>query len=244
MDKNKNKAGILALLFGWLGIHRYYLNQRGLGITYMIFGILGIVTDTPFFLVTICLISFVDALLFFTQSKTEFDIKYNSTGNRRAKELKLQQEREEKYMKITKDKKRNPYFQKAELAFGNYDFNEAIVNFQKALQTDTNDKDIHYKLACCYSLTEKTKNAIFHLSKAIENGFTDIDKIHSDDALAYLRTQTEFQLFAGNGYQETKLLSESKETILDQLERLANLKALGILSEDEFNKEKQKILRK
>ena len=36
-DKNKTVAGVLALLLGGLGIHKFYLGQIGKGIVYIIF---------------------------------------------------------------------------------------------------------------------------------------------------------------------------------------------------------------
>ena len=63
--KDKNVAGILALFFGWLGIHRFYLGQIGLGILYM------------FFFWVSWIIALIDAIAFFAMDKVEFDEKYN-----------------------------------------------------------------------------------------------------------------------------------------------------------------------
>lgn len=66
--KDKNTAGLLALFFGGVGVHRFYLGQRGLGILYILF----CWTLVPF------LIGFVDALIFFLQSPKAFNVKYNA----------------------------------------------------------------------------------------------------------------------------------------------------------------------
>ena len=40
--KDKNVAAILAFFLGGLGVHRFYLNQIGLGFVYLIFSCTGI----------------------------------------------------------------------------------------------------------------------------------------------------------------------------------------------------------
>lgn len=64
--KDKNVAAILALVLGMFGIHRFYLNQPGLGILYIVL-MVGI---SP-------ILGFIDALIFLTQDKESFDLKYN-----------------------------------------------------------------------------------------------------------------------------------------------------------------------
>ncbi len=65
--KDKATAAILAFFLGGLGIHRFYLNQAGLGIIYLLF----CWTFIP------VLISLVDFIAFLAMSKDEFDSKYN-----------------------------------------------------------------------------------------------------------------------------------------------------------------------
>ena len=67
--KNKNTAGILALIFGWFGAHRFYLGQTGLGVMYIL---LNFIFFIPF------LLGLIDAISFFTMSEEEFDFRYNN----------------------------------------------------------------------------------------------------------------------------------------------------------------------
>jgi len=65
--KDKSTAGILALFLGGLGVHKFYLGRTGQGFLYLIF----CWTFIPLF------ISFIEAIIYFTQSKYAFDKKYN-----------------------------------------------------------------------------------------------------------------------------------------------------------------------
>lgn len=65
--RNKVIAGLLALFFGWLGIHKFYLGQNGLGVAYLLFFWTGI----PL------IIGVIDAVILFSMSDDAFNTKYN-----------------------------------------------------------------------------------------------------------------------------------------------------------------------
>ena len=68
--KSKSTATILAIFFGWLGIHRFYVGQKLWGIIYLFsFGLCGI------FL--------IDGILWLLGSQEKFDKKYNSQAIQR-----------------------------------------------------------------------------------------------------------------------------------------------------------------
>lgn len=67
--KSKKTAGWLALLLGGIGVHRFYLGQTGLGFVYLLFFWTGV----PM------LVSLIDAIVFFSMSRADFDRKYNTT---------------------------------------------------------------------------------------------------------------------------------------------------------------------
>lgn len=76
-NKSKVVAGVLALFFGGLGIHKFYLGQIGLGILYVcctFFGFLLLFIPT----IIIGVIAFVEAIVYFCTSDEEFNNKYNS----------------------------------------------------------------------------------------------------------------------------------------------------------------------
>lgn len=64
--KDKNTAGLLAFLLGYLGIHRFYLNQPVLGVVYLLTG--GVCFILPI----------IDAIILFTMDDHTFDQKYNA----------------------------------------------------------------------------------------------------------------------------------------------------------------------
>lgn len=66
--KNKNIAGIIAVLIGGLGFHKFYLGRKGAGIGYLLFSWTFIPT----------ILSWIDALVLFTMSDESFNLKYNS----------------------------------------------------------------------------------------------------------------------------------------------------------------------
>jgi hypothetical protein len=95
---------------------------------------------------------------------------------------------------------------------------------------------------------ESKDKAFYHLSKAIELGFTDKEKIKTHDALAYLRIQDEFEAFVQNGYKLKSGTASQQEKItqnsdlLEQLNKLAELREKGLLTEEEFVLQKRKLL--
>ncbi len=263
--KDKNVAAIFALFFGVFGLHRFYLRQTGLGIFYLVF----------FWTIIPALISLIDAIVFFSMDKDEFDYKYNrkfiypdyqrhntdfDRGERRFRqeeENRQEQKRRRKDRMVNPSKPRtspkqksNPYKASGISKYKEFDYEGAIEDFKKALSITPNDIAVHFNLACAYSLTEESENAFFHLSKAVDDGFVDFKKIQEHDALAYLRIQDEFDTFKKNGYRlniEPTLNEEpevtSSNNLLDQIKQLGELREKGLLTEEEFEVQKKKLLR-
>ena len=168
----------------------------------------------------------------------------------------------------TTSRKNNPFKTSGIQKYKDFDYDGAIEDFKKALSVHPTDIAVHFNLACSYSLSEEKENAFFHLGKAVEFGFVDFKKIQEHDALAYLRIQDEFDIFKKNGYRlnvppppntpvasnpviETQqnpepepqedLLSKNS-VLLDQIKRLGELREKGILTDDEFETQKRRLL--
>lgn len=145
---------------------------------------------------------------------------------------------------------RNPFKKSGVDKYKDFDYDGAIDDFRKALQIEERDPAVHFNLACAYSLTEQKDLAFEHLAKAKQFGFKDVERIKSHDALAFLRVQEEFDQFEAGGFRwPMKGLPKREASIVEspgllkQLNQLAELKEKGLLSEEEFQVQRKKLLR-
>lgn len=239
------------MFLGWAGIHRFYLRQPGYGVFYIFLMFFGVSF----------ILGLIDALVFFLMSDEEFDYRYNKeaypenvrprhrmrTAERRSYRREYTSRRRTRKPKL----KRNPFKKQGIEKFKDFDYDGAIEEFKKGLEISPNDPALHFNIACAYSLTEMKDDAFYHLDKAVENGFTDFEKIRTHDALAYIRVQNEFESFENDGFRivEHKKLEEPKQDLLQndlllsQLNKLAELKEKGLISEKEYLEEKAKLER-
>ena len=65
-SKNKTTAALLALFFGGIGMHKFYLGKTGMGVLYLVF----CWTLIP------AIIAFIEAIQLFSMSESEFSMKY------------------------------------------------------------------------------------------------------------------------------------------------------------------------
>lgn len=263
--KRKSVAAFLALFFGIFGVHRFYLGKWFLGVLHFLFFFiaLGITVDENWpAIIAPALLGFVDSVLFFAMPIEDFDDKYNA---RRIRE-RLRRERyadEETDIREEWPKKsgKNPSlaFLKS-LGIERFragDFDGAVDAFVKALEKGIEYPWLHFNLACCYSMIQEADAAMEHLEKAVANGFDDHDKIYKHASLQFLREQPEFGPFASNGFKRPQAqatrpappaVADNLTPLpplnpLDQILQLGELKEKGLISEEEFQREKQKILR-
>ncbi len=257
--KDKNITGILALLLGWAGIHRFYLNQVGLGILYVLLMFTGISF----------LLGVIDAIAFFSMDQDRFDIKYNREHFRASPRQEATRPSATYRTRPAKPApvrtRRRPQVDIKELKqngikkFRDYDFNGAIQDFEKALQYKEDDVALHFNLACAYSLNEDVDKALHHLDRAVANGFDDFDRIREHDALAYLRIQDKYQQFVENNFRLVRKIDpeqgpalpdlpneaeqdKDQPDLLEQLNRLHDLREKGLLTEEEFVSQKRKLM--
>ena len=67
-DKDRTTAGLLAILLGGIGAHKFYLNETGMGILYLVF----CWTFIP------AIIGLIEGVLYLMKSDAEFHQKYVS----------------------------------------------------------------------------------------------------------------------------------------------------------------------
>ena len=264
--KNKTVAATLALLMGIFGVHRFYLGQRFIGIVHLIFFFFafGLTVDEgePFILAP-ALVGFIDAVLLFVMPPEEFDDKYNREYLTKRRQNRHQyqsrsyappQREERSYEAPPRPRQRSSYKRLGIELFREYDFEGAVDAFHRALEDDYEDPSTHFNLACSYSMLKEAEPAFHHLEKAIEHGFTNLEKIHRHDALAYLRNLAAFDDFVDNGYRRISSLPPARQDLLDrdahqetdelleQIIKLGELRDKGILTEQEFTRQKRKLL--
>ncbi|MEM9548339.1 MAG: NINE protein [Bacteroidota bacterium] len=155
--------------------------------------------------------------------------------------------------------KANPFKTSGIKKYKDYDLEGAIEDFSRGLDINANDVALHFNIACAYSMTEQKDKAYYHLSKAVELGFKDFELINTKDDLAFVRIQPEFEEFKNNGFklgarsenpsspraqQKDEDLVITDDVLLSQLNKLAELRKKGLLSAEEFNLERKKLLRR
>ncbi|MFK8006256.1 MAG: NINE protein [Saprospiraceae bacterium] len=268
--KKKRTASLLALLFGIVGIHRFYLGERVKGFLHLgLFFMMMVATveeNAPFIFIP-AILGFIDAVLFFVKPTEEFDEKYNAKYLRdqprpQSRRDRLYESRMAREPREHREPKRrrvnvepvNSFKESGMRKFDEYDVQGAIIDFRKALNADFKDSKTHYLMACCYSINEEPEKSLFHLDKAVDFGYVDFETIHESDALAFLRTHVRFEEFVKNSYQIPRYLPEEQDQKLDLMEdekatdlldQIASLGALyekGVLTPDEFQEQKQKLL--
>jgi hypothetical protein len=106
------------------------------------------------------------------------------------------------------------------------------------------------------------ERAFYHLDRAVALGFNDFSKIKEHDAFAFLRIQDGFLAFEENGFRlkkaekdtvtneeverqnnETEAALDLPNDLLEQLNKLNELKNKGLLTEEEFAVQKEKLMK-
>ena len=285
--KNKYVASTLAFVLGIYGVHRFYLGQRFRGVIQFgigVFALMITIFEHEPLIIIPALVALIDAVLLLVMPKAEFDEKHNKkylafTRPRRqaAYQQRPHEYNEYDYSKPAREKRQNgtkrtgnPYKSSGVAKFNDYDYDGAIQDFKKALRHKYNDPSLHFNLACCYSINELATESFFHLDKAVSFGFVDFDKIQKHNALAFVRTEDQFDEFIKNGYRMTPVSAEESlnidlsqhqpmqamqtpkapkptpaptEDLLEQIVKLGELREKGILTDEEFQAQKQKLMR-
>lgn len=263
--KDKTTAGLLAIFLGGLGVHRFYLGQTGLGFFHLIFCWFP-VSWLVGFISGLVILTMDDDKFNLKYNPEQYRVV--KRGNRREeREIRRDDRRRPQEsprrntapvrQPMNQDKQQQ--LKKSGIdKYKDYDYQGAIEEFKKALALDPNDISIHFNLACTYSLNEEADKALEHLDRAVTLGFTDFKRIKEHDALAFVRIQDAFDEFEANGFrlkqaipqkqtaqtqaQPTQEPTEDHSPILEQLQKLNELKLKGLLTEEEFATQKNKLM--
>lgn len=263
--KDKTTAGLLAIFLGGLGVHRFYLGQTGLGFFHLLFCWFPLSWLVGFISGLVILTMDDDK---FNLKYNPEHYRIVKRGNRREeRDLRRgQRQSPQNYQNRRNSPVRQPANQDKQQMlkkigidkYKDYDYQGAIEEFKKALALDPNDISIHFNLACTYSLNEEANKAFEHLDRAVSLGFTDFKRIKEHDALAFVRIQDEFDEFEENGFrlkaptppkqanqsqaQANVEVQEDHSPILEQLQKLNELRLKGLLTEEEFATQKNKLM--
>ena len=99
-------------------------------------------------------------------------------------------------------KPQNKYKKKALMQLNEYELDEALENFQTALDFDSDDAEIYFHMACAYSVLEDTSNAYNCIKKAVAKGLPNSEMILNHPMLAFLRMDDGFENFYNSGCKE------------------------------------------
>ncbi|MBX2928742.1 MAG: NINE protein [Saprospiraceae bacterium] len=266
--KNKNVAGVLALIVGIFGTHRFYLGQRFLGVLYFFafWAGLGLTIEegNPILMLLPALISLVDGIVFFAMPWEDFDRRYNKAYFKQQNARAI----EERSFSVPVEEEAPPRISKFEhhkregiRKFRSHDFAGAVADFLEAQTVRPKDPAISFNLACCYSMLEQSVPAFYYLETSLANGFDNVEKIHQHPALAFLRMQHEFAKYTRREEplspppppppppptreQEVQdffdLNVQEDVEIPEPLIKLEDLLNRGILTPEEFEAQKEKM---
>lgn len=260
--RNRVIAALLAFVGGTFGLHKLYLRDSGGFIFFLFMMFISFSSGVPI----ASFLGFLQGFKLITMSDEEFDRQYNRGYVQR--DTRLEKRRDENFRRYQNEDQRRGYtppkaviknnvFKSSGLAkYKEFDLEGAIEDFKKGLELEPNDIALNFNIACAYSLTEQKALAYHHLSKAVNLGFTDFERIQTHDDLAYVRIQKEFDEFRQNQYRRvpSSLLSntgsggestQSAESplVLEQLEKLTSLRDRGLLTQEEFEREHKKLVR-
>lgn len=255
-QKNRMVAGFLSFFFGMFGLHKFYLNQTSQGIVYMLMFFFISLKSFPI----TAILGVIDAFRLFSMSDEQFHRKYNRGAyvnpRKQREDNRQRQQRNTGHQKRRKPSRKdiqraNPFKKSGIKKYKEYDLDGAITDFSKGLEINDSDMTLHFNIANAYSLTEQKDKAYYHIKKAVELGYNDFENINTKDDLAFVRIQPEWESFKASKY--TMIASNKKsgqseipvatdDVLLSQLNKLAELRKKGLLSEEEFVLERKKLM--
>lgn len=123
-------------------------------------------------------------------------------------------------------------------------YEEAIDLYTSALTYSNQAPNTHFKLAKLFSIEKDINKSLKHLELALEQGFNNFEEINHNINLSYVRNTTKFQQFVDNGYKlkTIKAIETKPFNKIEELQKLIELHEKGVLTKNEFDIEKKKIL--
>lgn len=277
MNRKKNRivAAIMALIGGSLGIHKFYLGHIGQGILYLL---MTFIISAGFKFPITMFLGIIDGIKLLSMSDSEFDEKYNKLSGQRNRNIRgssvnvnrrgdrirnenrkssaelTRMENSRKRYNYNKAKTADPFIKSGEKKYKEFDLEGAEKDFIQALELNTNNSNLLFKLAGVYSLLEEKDKAYFYIEESINMGYKPQEELKTKGDFAFLRIQPDYEAFVQRGYKaettkgiaapKSDLLSGGNDALLSQLNKLKDLRERGLLSDKEYLYEKEKLSRK
>ena len=260
VPNSKRRMGIVfALGLGWCGVHRFILGQWQWGLFHIFLFVVSMSTinswlniDVPW-LSASALLGYFTAYQWWRMSGEEFADNYLEPVEEHV-EGKYLQGTATAHPKVKSGRVRRKILASAKTHYENFDFQGAADLYEDALDLDHYDGESRVFAARCYSLLENSEDAYRHLKKAIQLKASNLELVDEDEGFAWLRLQPDFMARKRSGYgevaataemnaDEPKSLPSPEPNILDRLEQLGRLRDRGLLDDEEFAREKRRLLR-
>ena len=248
--KKKKTAVGLAWGLGLWGVHKFYLGKKFAGVLHFILFIFSMIITVEEGIPMIAIyfgVVMVQAVLLSVMPQEDFDAKYNS-GVLVKKRIKAKR-------KVTSTPKKDPVVNLMDRGLRKFKakkYTQAINYFDHALDFDRDNGEAHFYLACCFSKTRAKNESMYHLGEALASGFINERDIQKEPTLRFVRNLAEFKEKGAMFTESTKALpppqpdllsSEFDPLILDRIEMLGERLGKGELTQQQFQLEKEKILR-
>ncbi|MFK8057507.1 MAG: NINE protein [Saprospiraceae bacterium] len=252
----RRKMGIVfAITLGWCGVHRFIMGQWqwGLAHIFMFVATMAIFDGemTPWTTLS-AFVAYYTAFRWWRMSNEEFADEYLEP---------VEEEVGGKYLKgtstahpkVISGKARRKILASAKTLYEQFDYQGAAELYEDALDMDLADGDSRVLAARCYSLLEDAEASYRHLRRAVLLKANNLDIITKDEGFAWLRMQVDYVRRRRAGYAPVEPIVEKatappalpprQDNILERLEKLGELKERGLLDDDEFLREKKRLLR-
>ena len=152
------------------------------------------------------------------------------------------------------------------------DFDLALEAFQEARDSAPTDPAVHFNLACCNALLGHYPEALRELELSVTYRLPKPERIEQHPALEQLRKSPAYSAFRTNNYRQLNLLELTREfsateepddvledfaapppsagandrstdaDLLEQMNRLRELHYAGVLTQQEYRKQREKLL--
>lgn len=263
-------AIVFAIALGWCGVHRFTLGQWQWGLFHIFLFVVSMATFDRFFgwdmtpwLTMSAFLGYYNAVQWFKMTDEAFGEQFlEPVDADRPIEGKYLRGQEVVHPRVLSGRARRGLLASAKTAYDSFDYQLAAEQYEQALDMDLNDGESRVLAARCYALLEDSDAAYRHLAKAVQLRATNMDLVGAGDDFAWLRMRSDFDARRRAGFgvpppplneptpngsashrAERAALPPAGPNLLDDLERLAALRERGVLDDEEFVRQKERLLR-